>query len=454
MNSFENSILPDRNLVWPIRERLAAWLFLVIRTAALALMVAVPLVVVPTWTDAFNYPKVLVVYALAATMVTLWAVTNVLARGLRWRSTLPEIPLGLFLLTALVSSWVSVSARLTFFGAPDRYDGLLALIACIVFYYVGVHFFGSERGFRVLATVGGVAAVMTMVYGLSQLFLPPLFPTEGAVKQLYASLGYPRALSTLGNPVTFGGYLAFMAPLVGSLALAATGRSRLFWLAATGLGYVTILVTFTRAAWLAVLLGSGILMIAVGPSTFRRFIAARVVFMVVAAIGLALTLAAVTPAQLASRASSALAVESGSTGQRVYIWRRTIEVIRSRPLLGWGLETLGEVFPYEREGLVKYFGFRPVIIDKAHNDLLQMAVSIGIPGAAMYLWFWAAVVGGGTRTLRRASGTSRILAAGWLAAVVAYLVQAQFSYSTVAVAPVVWLLAGSAGGWDAGGTSE
>ncbi len=454
MNSFENSILSDHNPSWSIRERLAVWSFRVIRTAALALMVAVPLVVVPTWRDAYNSPKVLVVYALAATMAILWAAANVLVRGLRWRATLPEIPLGLFLLTALISSWVSVSARLTFLGAPDRYDGLLALIAYIVFYFIGVHFFGSERGFRVLATVGGVAAVMTMLYGLSQLFLPPLFPTEGAVKQLYAGLGYPRALSTLGNPVTFGGYLALMTPLVGSLGLAATGRSRLLWLAAAGLGYVTILVTFTRAAWLAVLLGSGILLMAVGPSTFRRFIAARVVFIVVAAIGLALTLAAVTPAQLASRAASALAVGSGSTGQRVYIWGRTIEVIRSRPLLGWGLETLGEVFPYERDGLVKYFGFRPVIIDKAHNDLLQMAVSIGIPGAAMYLLFWAAVVWSGARTLRRASGMSRVFAAGWLAAVVAYLVQVQFSFSTVAVAPVAWLLAGSAGGWDAGRTSE
>ncbi len=454
MNGFENSILPDRNLVWAIRERLAAWLFLVVRTAALVLMVAVPLVVIPTWPEAYNYPKALLVYALAAAMATLWAVASALARGPRWRSTLPEIPLWLFLLAALVSSWVSVSASLTLLGAPGRHEGLLTLIAYTVFYFVGVHFFGSERGFRVLATIGGVAAVVTMAYGLCGWFLPPLFSNEAALMQLYASLGYPRALSTLGNPVTFGGYLALMIPLVGSLALAATGRSRLFWLAAAGLGYVTILVTFTRGAWLAVLLGSGILVIAVGPRTFRRLLAGRTVLIVVAITAFALTLAAVAPRQLASRASSSLTVESGSIGQRVYIWRHTIATIRSRPLLGWGLETLGEVFPYEREGLVKYFGFRPVIIDEAHNDVLQMAVSIGIPGAAMYLWFWAAVVGGGARTLRRASGTSRILAAGLLGAVVAYLVQAQFSYSTVAVAPVVWLLAGSAGGWDAGGTSE
>ncbi len=452
MNSFDNSILPDPNMVWAFRERLAAWLFLAIRPAALALMVAVPLVVAPTWREAYNYPKALVVYTLAATMATLWAVASALARGPRWRSTLPEIPLWLFLLAALLSSWVSVSAWLTFLGAPGRHEGLLALIAYTVFYFVGVHFFGSERGFRVLATVGGVAAVITMAYGLSGWFLPPLFTNEGALKQLYASLGYPRALSTLGNPVTFGGYLALMTPLIGSLALTATGRSRLFWLAAAGLGYVTILVTFTRAAWLAVMLGSGILVIAVGPRTLRQLGAARTVFIAVALLGVALALAAVAPRQLASRASSSLALESGSVGQHMYIWGRTIAAIRSRPLLGWGLETLGEVFPYEREGLVKYFGFRPVVIDEAHNDALQMAVSIGIPGAVVYLWFWAAVVGGGMRILRRASGTSRILAAGWLAAVVAYLVQAEFSYSTVAVAPVVWLLAGSVGGWDVGGS--
>ena len=110
---------------------------------------------------------------------------------------------------------------------------------------------------------------------------------------------------------------------------------------------------------------------------------------------------------------------------------------------------MGVIFPYDRASLVRVFGLRPTIIDKAHNDLLQMAVSIGIPGALAYAAVWGMVVWSAVRMWRRAAGSAGVLAAGWLAALTAYLVQVQFSFSVVALAPIVWLLAGSAAGWEA-----
>jgi len=95
------------------------------------------------------------------------------------------------------------------------------------------------------------------------------------------------------------------------------------------------------------------------------------------------------------------------------------------------------------------FSPRPTIIDKAHNDLLQVAVSIGIPGALAYAAVWGSVVWSAVRMWRRATDAPRVLAAGWLAAITAYIVQVQFSFSVVALAPIVWLLAGSAAGWEA-----
>src|SRR2546427_786933 len=73
----------------------------------------------------------------------------------------------------------------------------------------------------------------------------------------------------------------------------------------------------------------------------------------------------------------------------------------------------------------------------------------GGPGALASAAVWGLVVWSVVRTWRRAAGSARILAAGWLAALTAYLVQVQFSFSVVALAPIVWLLAGSAAGWEA-----
>ncbi len=454
MNSFDDSMLIRRNADRHLGERAAPHLALWVRTAALALVVAVPLVINPWAADAYVAPKVLVIYGLAVAMVLGWVAAYAVARRPRWRATRPETAVWLFLLGMLISSWASVNPRLTFFGAPGRYEGLLALLAYVVFYFIGVHFFGSERGFQTIAGAAVAAAMVVIGYGIVQTFISPLFPAEAVIKSSYALLGYPRSTSTFGNPVVFGGYLALITPLLLGFALSAKGRGRVFWSVAAGLGYVVTLMTLTRAAWLAVAAGTAIPMIALGREALRRHWTALAALLAVVVIGVAVTLAMATPEKLAGRAASAFAVRSGSVGERVYIWDRTIALIRSRPLLGWGLETLREVFPYDRQTLVRYFGFRPVIVDEAHNDLLQMAVSVGIPGAVAYLAFWVLVIVAAVRTWRHASGTGRILAAGWLAAVIAYMVQAQFSFSTVAVAPVMWLLAGAAGGWEAVGRGE
>jgi len=154
------------------------------------------------------------------------------------------------------------------------------------------------------------------------------------------------------------------------------------------------------------------------------------------------------PAVVLQRAGASVDVRSGSVASRLYIWRQTVDLIRRRPWTGWGLETLREVFPYERAALVRYFGRRPVIIDKTHNDLLQTAVSTGIPGALASLAFWVAVVVSAVRLRRLAETSDRMMAAGWLAAIAGYQVQAQVSFSVVGVAPIVWLLAGAAAGWE------
>lgn len=425
-------------------------LTLFIRTAAVALVVVLPLVFTPWGSDAYQHPKVLVLYGLAAAAVVGWMALYLVARRPRWRVTIPELALWFFLLAVLLSSWTSVNARLTFFGAPGRYEGLFAICSYVALYFVGVHFFGSHGGLRLLATAAGAAAVAAIGYGLLQVFIPPLFAGEAFIREWYAGAGMPRIPSALGSPVVFGGYLSLMLLLLLALALSATGRARAVWLAAACLGYVASALTSTRAAWLAVAVGTCALLAAIGRDAWRRY---RIVIAIVAGgiILFAGVLFAVTgsPERITARVASSVDVGSGSLAQRLYLWDRTLTLIRSRPWLGWGLETLREIFPYDRPSLVRYFGPRPVIIDKAHNDVLQVAVSIGVPGAIAYVVFWGLLVAAAVRTWRREAGSSRILAAGWLAAVIAYLIQVQFSFSTVALAPLVWLMAGAAVGWEA-----
>lgn len=434
---------------------LAAFLSQWVRTAAVALVVALPLAVTPWGQDAYSRPKVLILYSLMISMLGAWIVLGTTSQRRRWIVTAPELALWAFVLATLVSSWTTVNARLTIFGGPGRYEGLLTIGACLALYFVGVHFFGTRTGLRRLVTWTAAAGSVVVVYGILQLYVPPLFAGEAFMREWYGGLGIPRISSTVGGPIVVGGYLAFMLPLLLALAIGSSSSMRYVWLAVACLSILTVALTLTRAAWLAAVIGLSISAAAMGPPMWRRHRMITAAMAAAAALSATILVTVVaTPGQIGARVATSVVTESGSLAQRLYIWEHTLGLIRDRPLLGWGLETLREVFPYDRDSLVRHFGLRPVIIDRAHNDILQTAVSIGVPGTLAYVTVWVLIITSAARLLRRGGEEPRLLIAGWLGAVAAYVVQAQFSFSTVAITPLVWLLAGAACGWEATGAQS
>jgi O-antigen ligase len=66
---------------------------------------------------------------------------------------------------------------------------------------------------------------------------------------------------------------------------------------------------------------------------------------------------------------------------RLRIDRDTAVMFARRPILGWGLGTFEEVYPQFR-------GFyTSLLVDKAHNDYLQLAAETGLLGLGAAIWF-------------------------------------------------------------------
>jgi putative inorganic carbon (HCO3(-)) transporter len=421
-----------------------------VRAIAITLVVTVPLVVTPWGEAAYSYIKSELTIALALTGLLGWMVVYLTTRQPKWKGTLPELALWTFLFAALLSTVTSADPSVSTFGALGRHEGLLTICAYAAWYFIGVHFFGSQHRYQSLAVAAGIAAAVAIGYGALQVFIPPLFAGEAFVREWYSRLGFPRIGSTLGGPLVFGGYLAFMLPALFALAALDRTRFRFLWLTVAFGAIVEIALTLTRAAWVATIVGMGTFVAAAGEEWrwHRKVIIGGVAVAMLVSV-LVLVAVVGTPGQVGARVTTSFDTGAGSTAQHLYIWKHVVQLIRARPLLGWGLETLGEVFPYDRESLVRYFGIRPVTVDRAHNDLLQVTVSVGIPGALAYIGFWVLVGATAVRLWRRHTGPARLLAAGWLAGLVAYLIQAQFSFSTVALTPLVWLMAGAISGWHA-----
>jgi hypothetical protein len=79
-----------------------------------------------------------------------------------------------------------------------------------------------------------------------------------------------------------------------------------------------------------------------------------------------------------------LSMADDSISSRLALWRATLEMIRERPLLGWGYGTFYLVYPQYRLFADAVSGGKA-----AHNDLLQLWSEMGVFAVVLLLLFYA-----------------------------------------------------------------
>jgi O-antigen ligase len=221
--------------------------------------------------------------------------------------------------------------------------------------------------------------------------------------------------------------------------------------------YAAIIATEARAEWGALGLGLLVWGVTAGKTVVRR--AARPL------AALAVVCAAATPAVLLTGPPGAVGhvSDAGSAASRLFIWRTAAPLVIERPILGWGPDTLAQIYPaYGTPEFVRVFpeaAMQHIIVDRPHNDLLQQAIAAGLLGLAAYLWFWYSVLRTAWKTARaRAYGDHglrrgddrrsplvdpSVIGPGLLGGFAAYFAQLQLSFGYVSVAPLFWVLLGA-----------
>lgn len=122
---------------------------------------------------------------------------------------------------------------------------------------------------------------------------------------------------------------------------------------------------------------------------------------------------------------------------RGYVWRYGLQLFRFHPWIGSGPDTFGSSF-------VDMYGAQTttllrVVVDKAHNDYLQILICCGSLGLAAFLTFLLSTV---FRAYRR-SGSA--FAYSTRAAVLVYAVQAAVTFAVPLVNPIIWTIWGICG---------
>lgn len=192
-----------------------------------------------------------------------------------------------------------------------------------------------------------------------------------------------------------------------------------------------LLFSLTRGVWLAYLFVLGALAVAKGGKTALAI-----------AGGMVLLGAALFVSSPGVRERAMHTFDINTNLPRSQIWLANIDMIKERPLFGWGYGN------YKRFRGAYYQRYPQAdTTAHAHNNFLQMGVDVGLVGLAAFLWvFWSILVRGWWtyQRLRHEAGPLRTLTLGGLLSIVGFLVGGltQYNFGDAEVVIVMWAMAG------------
>ena len=385
------------------------------------------------WTrQLFELPKVVLVRSLAGLFAA--AATLTFLRSGAPRLSLHSIrctplfwPVIVLAGVLILTTATAVQPDLSLWGSYERGQGLMTQLTYLLLFLLLVTRLRTLAQARRLVTALVLPGALLVLLGAVQaLGWQPLPLVTDARSPIYATLGRSNFL---------GAYLALLLPLTLALLLTSRHKWQRMLLSGLFLGILACLgMTLVRSAWLAACVGLSLFALlwwGMELSALWRRIAWS-------GVGLLILAGPLTVIGLAQ-------AERGSTAARLAIWQSTLELIRQRPFLGYGPDSLFLVFPRVFPPELVYYQGRQFFIDRAHNWLLDWTVSTGLLGLLAFLFVLATFIVIALRTSRQATTPEkRALLAGAMAAVVANLTNNLVSFDATATATATWLLMGLA----------
>jgi putative inorganic carbon (HCO3(-)) transporter len=389
-----------------------------------------PLAFLPHLVDQFVLPKLilarLLVMVLTALLLFGWARQG----AITWKRTPLDLPLLAFVSSAALSTVFAINSNVAIFGTYGRWEGLLTITNYALLFWLAIQFTSGESDSRALTwslLISGyiiaVAAVLQAGFGLLG---------GGYFK---SSEGFIRADVTLANPDFLGIFLALLLPIAfGKLISQRPFMTRLLAANLVVVFVLALILTYARGAWIGALIGSTFVL-SYRRGQFHAWSVIATAAVVVIAIGLLGLTASRFEGSQALRAAYARVLSipdlsRGSEAQRIRVSEDSLALVASRPILGYGPDTFGLVYPK-----FQTVDWQGTLWDRPHEETLGIAATQGVFGVIAYAWlivgfvraFWAG-------RLRRGAV---VLFSGWLA----YQIGTQFNFSYIPTSVPFWLLA-------------
>jgi len=219
-----------------------------------------------------------------------------------------------------------------------------------------------------------LAAVLVALYGIYQNFFMTATTQSWVDEEMFSEIE-KRVYSTLDNPNVLGQYFIMMMPIAFALFIKMQGSfQKVFYATCNFVMFACLMYTWSRGAWLGVVIGIGFFVLLKD----RRWLA-------VCIAGL-LIMPSVLPASILQRLTSIGNLNDSSTSYRVAVWIGSLRLLKNYWFTGIGLgpDAFLEIYPQYALGGA---GFAL----HSHNFYLQWVVDMGFLGLITY---FAIIIGG------------------------------------------------------------
>lgn len=290
------------------------------------------------------------------------------------------LPVGL-ILTAIASTILSCAPYLSLGGSTWRRLGLPAELSVGIFMMLGTRAMRNNPPFASRILRASCVALL-----ISSLAVIVEFAGAATLFGFSGSPNTARPGGVLGSGAAFGCYASISLFLCVALWVIDDSRP---W---RHLVMITVIATFgavlacgTRAAILAVFVGL-LVSVAATKRTYTRLLLATYSVLALASLG-----AATAGYGSFSQRAEQINVDPWG-GTRLYVWRDSLELLPSLPVLGYGLEAFPRVYPkVESEQTVLHWP--NVSHESTHNYFLDVLISKGFLGLAVALGLSASAFG-------------------------------------------------------------
>lgn len=291
-----------------------------------------------------------------------------------------DIIIYILIFLGFISTTFALDFEKSFFGAPNRYEGLLTILS-YYFLMLNTKYLTNQKYKENIIKVFIGLGIFQAIYGILQAY------TSLLLIRHYPFMPY-MAMGLCSNPNFYSSYMLMQVLLVSSLYIQ---NKKIIYLFLTILFGMNLYLAQSSGPVLALIITLIFMFI-----YFKDKI--KSIIIVILVLLVTFTLTEITsrdaqkklynmeipsnyniPTEIVNtvnviKEKDEKALENIGSG-RIYVWKRSLPLFKEYGLVGAGLDNFEEAYP--QVGEVRY--------DKAHNVYLQIGITNGIPALLLYL---------------------------------------------------------------------